>query len=108
MPNRASINSFQPRQINDRPVRVILEELTTDELSRLAVDVIVKNRRLVDRAQLLFEQLEEPVSAGCEDEDLRHSYCLALLEMKLHHELVRIVVDTLGHVPEVPLDSGPH
>jgi len=28
--------------------------------------------------------------------------------MKLHHELVRIVVDTLGHVPEVPLDSGLH
>ena len=108
MPNRASINSFQPRQINDRPVRVILEELTTDELSRLAVDVIVKNRRLVDCAQLLFERLEELAAAGHENEDLRHSYRLALLEMKLHHELVRVVVDTLGHVPAIPLDSGLH
>ena len=59
-------------------------------------------------AQSLFERLEEQDSAGCENEDLRLSYRLALLEMKLHHELVRIVVDTLGHVPEVPLDSGLH
>ena len=108
MPNRASISSFQPGQINDRPVLSILEELTTDELARLAVDVIVKNRRLVDCAQSLFERLEEQDSAGCENEGLRLSYRLALLEMKLHHELVRIVVDTLGHVPEVPLDSGLH
>ena len=50
----------------------------------------------------------DPVSAGCENEDLRHSYRLTLLEMKVHHELVRIVVDMLGHVPEVPLDSGLH
>ena len=108
MPNRASISSFQPGQINDRPVLTILEELTTDELSRLAVDVIVKNRRLVDCAQSLFERLEEQDSAGRENEGLRHSHRLALLEMKLHHELVRIVVDMLGHVPEVPRDSGLH
>ena len=108
MPNRASISSFQPGQVNDRPIVTILEGLSNDELSRLAVDVIVKHRRLVDHAQSLFEQLEKPTSRGCDNEDLRHSYRLALLELKLYHELVRIVVDTLGHVPEVPPDSGLH
>lgn len=105
MPDRTTSNNLPVTQANDRPITTILEELTTDELSRLAVDVIVENRRLVSHAQSLFEQLEHAMQTASHDEDqteLRHAYRLALVEMKAHHELVRIVVDKLGHVPDMP------
>ena len=87
----------------DRPVLEILDDVSQDELARLAIDIIQSHRHHLERAQILFEQLEER-EAACEPgnslTDLRHEYRLALLQLKNHHELVRTVVDLLGHVPD--------
>ena len=97
------------RQINARPVLAILDGLPSEEVSRLAVEIIRENRRRVDLAQSLFEKLEEPETADSSHhglEDLRREYHVALLELKIHHELVRLVVDVLGYVPDVPEDRS--
>lgn len=108
MPNRRPTNHPVPGCINDRSIVTVLEELTTDELSRLAEDVVLENRRRVEETQSLFEQLDQSTVEGTEDENLRYAYRLALVELKIYHELVRIVIDTLGYVPKVPLDSEVH
>ncbi|MCC0018701.1 MAG: hypothetical protein H6881_08425 [Rhodobiaceae bacterium] len=87
----------------DHPILEILDDVSHDELARLATDIVQAHQRHLDRAQRLFEQLEEQ-EAACEPgnslTDLRHEYRLALLQLKNHHELVRTVVDLLGHVPD--------
>ena len=108
MPYWTPISNFSPGQIKVRPIVTILDELTADELSRLAIEVVRENRRRLEETQSLFEQIEELIAADTEDDDLRHSYRLALLGLKVHHELVRIVIDTLGYVPEMPPDSDLH
>ncbi len=108
MPNRLLTSRFPLNQINDRPIVTILDELSAEELSRIALDVVRENRRRVDEAQSLFEQLERPDTADTSDTDLPHAYRLALVELKTYHELVRLVVNALGYVPEVPPESELH
>ena len=108
MRNRTPLNRLTPGHINDRPILTILDELSVDQLSRLAADVMRENRRRLDLTQSLFEQIEDLIATGTEDEELRHAYRLALLELKIFHELVRIVVDVLGFVPKVPPESELH
>ena len=108
MPNRTPISHSGPNCITDRPILTILDELSADELSWLAADVVRENRRRLEQTQLLFEQLEEGIAKGTGDETLRHAYRVALVELKIYHELVRIVIDTLGYVPEVPPESELH
>lgn len=104
VPKQAFLNDVATGQINARPVLAILDGLPSEEVCRLAIEIIRENRRRVDLAQSLFEKLEE--SAATENsnhalEDLRREYRVAMLELKIHHELVRLVVDVLGFVPEL-------
>ena len=108
MPDQTPISHSVPGRINDRPIRTILGELSADELSRLAVDVLRENRRRLEQTQSLFEKLEEALAEGNKDEKLRQAYRLALVELKIYHELVRIVLDVLGFVPKMPRESDFH
>ena len=104
VPKQTLIREATGGQINARPVLAILDGLPSEEVSRLAVEIIRENRRRVDLAQSLFEKLEEPETADSSHhglEDLRREYHVAMLELKIHHELVRLVVDVLGYVPEL-------
>lgn len=97
--------------MNDQSIRMILGEMTRQELSRIAVDIIRENRRKLDQAQSLFDMLERHGFDNPEDfctSDLRHNYRLALLELRTHHELARLVVEALGHVPRTVPDTDQH
>ena len=105
MPKQAFANEVAKGQINVRPVLALLDGLPSEEISRLAVEIIRENRRRVNAAQSLFEKLEKSEAADSSDhalENLRREYHLSMFEIKIHHELVRLVVDVLGYVPEVP------
>ena len=56
---QALIREATGGQINARPVLALLDGLPSDEVSRLAVEIIRENRRRVNLAQSLFERLEE-------------------------------------------------
>ena len=104
MPKQAFPNEIAIAQINARPVLALLDGLPSEEVSRLAVEIIRENRRRVDLAQSLFEKLEESEAADSSShvlESLRREYRVAMLELKIHHELVRLIVDVLGYVPEL-------
>ncbi|MEO4044988.1 transcriptional repressor TraM [Hoeflea sp.] len=98
-------------EINDRSIVMILEDLTSEELSKLVTDCIRENHQHLERSQLLFDQIEACQSSCASEDDLRelrHSYRHALLKLKIHHELVRIVIDALGYVPNIPSESKAH
>ncbi|MBG21767.1 MAG: hypothetical protein CML31_17780 [Rhizobiales bacterium] len=104
VPKQAFPDELNVGQINARPVLALLDGLPSEEVSRLAVDIIRENRRRVDLAQSLFEKLEESEAADSSNhalENLRREYRIAMLELKIHHELVRLIVDVLGYVPEL-------
>lgn len=109
MPNEAFADKLNLGQINARPVLALLDGLPSDEVSRLAVEIIRENRRRVDLAQSLFEKLEESQATGLSNqslEEVRRKYRFAMLELKIHHELVRLIVDVLGYVPEISEDQS--
>ena len=104
VPKQAFPNEIATGQINARPVLALLDCLPSEEVSRLAVEIIRENRRRVDLAQSLFEKLEIAGTADSSNhalEDLRREYRIAMLELKIHHELVRLIVHVLGYVPEL-------
>lgn len=107
MAKQPFFSDVSDERIEARPILSVLEGLSSDELARLAVDVIRENRRRLDRTQSLYDQLEKPIAGnapGPDPGDLQRDYHMALLELKLHHELVRLVIDVLGHVPETTQD----
>lgn len=89
----------------------MLAGLNEVALERLALDVIREQRRHLEHAQSLYEELSEleaeaPVDEGTED--LRHDYRLALLMMRTHHQITSAVIDKLGRVPRLPEDETSH
>ncbi len=102
MPNKATSTNTSAQTKRERAIAAVLDELTPSELSRLAVDVIKENRRRLSLAQSLFERLDASMLGDAGVRDLCHDYRLALLELKIHHDLVRIIVEELDYVPQVP------
>lgn len=85
-------------------IQTLLGDLTAEELDRMAIAVIRDHRNKLQQAQTLFEEMERREAAGADDEDLSqltHDYRLALLNLHIQHQLVAVVVDRLGYVPEV-------
>jgi len=96
-------------------VHHLLNEISTDELEPIAMEVIREHRRRLQRAQELFETLElkdEERARAAELLQLRQDYRMAMLNLHGQHQLVRLVVAALGHIPDVdsqlPDDSTPH
>lgn len=105
MPNKVSLTAIPTGAINERSIISILEDLSSEDLLPVAIDVIRENRRRLDVAQSLFERLEAARAVEAQErrsDSLQHAYRVALLDLKIHHELVRMVVGVLGHIPELP------
>ena len=76
----------------------------TYELKQVAIAVIRENRNRLQNAHELFEELDRLVAAGSTDEhlaQLRHDYRIAMLNLHAQHQVVSLVVEHLGFVPEV-------
>ncbi|MCB1455991.1 MAG: hypothetical protein KDJ51_07110, partial [Nitratireductor sp.] len=109
VPKQALSNKGAARPFSTCSVLALLDGLTSEEISHLAIDIIHENRRRVNAAQILFEKLEEFETAGRSVqalENLRREYRVAMLELKIHHELVRLIVEVLGHVPDLSEDRS--
>lgn len=84
-------------------IQALLAELTADELEHVASAVIRDYQCRMRQAQDLFEAIVQLEAAGAR-EDLacrRHDYRVAMLNVHAHHQLVSLVVNRLGYVPEV-------
>lgn len=85
-------------------IQALLGDLTGDELERVAVAVIRENRSRLQEAQELFEEigrLEVTDPANEPLEQLRHDYRVSMLNLHAHHQLVSMVVELLGFVPQI-------
>jgi len=85
-------------------VRRLLNEISTDELEPLAIEVIREHRRRLQHAEDLFEALErgaEHRSTPAERLQLLQDHRMAMLNLHAQHQLVSLVVTALGYVPDV-------
>lgn len=82
-------------------VRHLIEALPTDELERLAIEVIREHRRRLGLAQALFDKHEATNAPTQISDQDRHDYHLAVLNLHGQHELVALLIAALGYVPEV-------
>ncbi|MBA89077.1 MAG: hypothetical protein CMJ43_00135 [Phyllobacteriaceae bacterium] len=85
-------------------INALLAELSEKELAQVAVAVIRENRSRLQKAQELFEEVSQLDAAGSRDEhlgQLRHDYRIAMLNLHAQHQVVSLVVERLGFVPEV-------
>jgi hypothetical protein len=85
-------------------ILALLQELTADELERVAAAVIREHRCRLQKAQDLFEKigrLEASVGQDNVLEGLQHDYRIAVLNLHAQHQLVSLVVNRLGYVPDV-------
>jgi hypothetical protein len=85
-------------------IQTLLEDLTADELERVAAAVIREHRCRLQKAQDLFEEIGRIETHGGQDEDLeplQHDHRIAMLNLHAQHQLVSLVVNRLGYVPEV-------
>mgnify|MGYP002623274780 CR=1 FL=1 len=93
-----------------RSITSLLKNLSESELERLAVEIILQNRRYLQHAQALFDRLQAGVpdqAAEQDGEHLLHDYHLALINLNGHHEVVGTLIDALGYVPDVPGSGDP-
>lgn len=89
-------------------MHTLLEELITEELKRVAVEVIREHRRRLQKAQQLFEEISRLKGTPDRNDRLRsaqHDYCIAILGLHGQHQVVSVVVDRLGFVPNVDTSS---
>ncbi|WP_162936541.1 transcriptional repressor TraM [Pannonibacter phragmitetus] len=85
-------------------IQALLAELTENELEQVAIAVIQENRSRLQLAQELFEEIDRLDAGGSTNEQLKqltHDYRTAMLNLHTHHQLVSLVVERLGFVPEV-------
>ena len=85
-------------------IHTLLEELTADELERVATAVIREHRCRLQKAQDLFEEIGRTETRGGQDKDLdhlQHDYRVAMLNLHAQHGIVSLVIEKLGYVPEV-------
>ena len=70
----------------------------------MAAAVIREHRCRLHKAQDLFEEISRREGAGAGDDQLdplQHNYRIAMLNLHAQHQLVSLVVNRLGFVPEV-------
>lgn len=104
MRTKPDIDLGPGRPATSSAIQALLAELTENELEQVAVEVIRENRSRLQKAQELFEKIGRLDAAGSTDEQLgqlRHDYRIAMLNLHMHHQLVGLVVERLGFVPEV-------
>jgi hypothetical protein len=91
-------------------VRRLLSEISIEDLETLVIEVIREHRLRLQRAQALFEALErndDNPPAIAEVRRLQQSYHMATLNLHAQHQLVGLVVEALGYVPDVDSQPSP-
>lgn len=91
-------------------ILALLAELTEDELERVASVVIRDYRSRMRGAQVLFEEISQLESSGTVETLAcrRHDYRVAMLNVHAQHQLISLVINCLGHVPEVDGQQQTH
>jgi hypothetical protein len=84
-------------------IQALLAELTGAELEHVAIAVIRDYQCRMQQAQAIFEELSRLEAAGVHHdiECRRHEYLVAMLNVHAQHQLVSMVVNRLGRVPEI-------
>lgn len=84
-------------------IQALLAELTDAELEHVASAVIRDYQCRIRKAQAIFDDLNQLEAAGVRHdvECRRHEYRVAMLNVHMQHQLVSLVVNRLGHVPEI-------
>ena len=80
-------------------IQALLEDLTADELERVAAAVIREHRCRLQKAQDLFEEIGRTETRGGQDKDLdhlQHDYRVAMLNLHAQHGIVSVVIEKLG------------
>lgn len=81
-------------------------DLSPSDVETLTIRAIQTHRRLMKRAESLFQDLPEEYQTGESRGGDRHlAYVEAELEMFTQAETVNRLVDLLGHIPDVPEDG---
>lgn len=91
-------------------VRRLLNEISTAELEPLAIEVIREHRRRLQRAEELFDTLERAAESGsttAEQVQLLQDHRMAMLNLHAQHQLVSLLVSTLGYIPNIDGPSSP-
>ncbi len=101
---KSDVDTELGRASTSSVVHALIDELTADELERVATTVIREHRCRLHKAQHLFEEIGRLEGADAKDGDmdrLQHDYRIGMLNLHAHHQLVSLVVNRLGYVPEV-------
>lgn len=97
----ADIGPDQVKTFNT--IQALLAELTHDELEHVATALIRDYRCRMQKAEAIFQDLSRLEAAGSAQdvEFRRHDYRMAMLNVHAQHQLVSLVVNRLGHIPDV-------
>ncbi|WP_064697397.1 transcriptional repressor TraM [Rhizobium aegyptiacum] len=88
-----------------RPVYGLTQGLPMADLESLTVDAIHTHRRLVEKADQLFQSLPDDYKAGKAAGGAQHlSYIQACTEMHAQMYVVNTLVTILGHIPKVSVN----
>jgi hypothetical protein len=80
----------------------LLASLDKEALERVVVQSIVEHRRLLDIAESKFEAMN---AGQANDTGAREAYVCAMLTSKAQTEVVALLLDRLGYVPNVPSNA---
>ncbi|WP_295810888.1 transcriptional repressor TraM [uncultured Nitratireductor sp.] len=104
MRTKTDVDIGPERAATSSVIKALLADLIEYELEQVAIAVIRENRNRLQEAQELFEEIGRLEAASPTDEQLgqlRHDYRIAMLNLHSHHQVVSLVVERLGFVPEV-------
>ncbi|ODT74410.1 MAG: hypothetical protein ABS76_37140 [Pelagibacterium sp. SCN 64-44] len=81
----------------------LLALLDKEALERVVVQSIIEHRRLLDIAETTFEAMNADKGDGTA---AREAYVCAMLNSKVQTEVVALLLDKLGYVPEVQAETS--
>jgi len=88
-----------------RPVIGLTRGLPMSDLETLTVDAIRTHRRLVAKADELFQALPEDYKAGKATGGEQHlSFIVASIEMHAQMCAVNTLISILGYIPKAPIN----
>lgn len=88
-----------------RPVAGLTRGLSIADLETLTIDAIRTHRRLLDKADQLFQDLPDDYKSGIAAGGAQHLFYLeACIEMHAQMTAVNTLIDILGYVPKASVN----
>lgn len=88
-----------------RPVIGITRGLSSADLELLAVNAIRLHRRLLEKADLLFQALPQNYKTGTAVGGAQHlEYIEAMIEMHAQMSALNMLIELLGYIPQVSVN----